>query len=350
MLQHRLRILLIYLVFVALSILTIGACIAIGSTSISISSVYKILMKHFFSIHFPEAWESTTELIVWQIRAPRTILAFLVGASLALAGAAFQGLLRNPLADPYTLGVSSGASVGAVLAISLHLSFSFLGIFNLPFFAFAGALIALLLVFSLSKLGNHAMIETLILSGIIVSSFLGAFISLLISLSGEELRQIIFWLMGSLAMRDWSHVLIILPILLLVLILLQWKSRELNILAMGEESAQYLGIDVGKSRKWIIISASLLTAAAVSVSGVISFVGLVIPHLVRLMLGPNHIHLLPLSLLSGGIYLTVADTLARTLISPAELPIGVITALIGAPVFALILMRRNKKYREGETA
>jgi len=151
-------------------------------------------------------------------------------------------------------------------------------------------------------------------------------------------------------MRDWSHVLIILPILLLVLILLQWKSRELNILAMGEESAQYLGIDVGKSRKWIIISASLLTAAAVSVSGVISFVGLVIPHLVRLMLGPNHIHLLPLSLLSGGIYLTVADTLARTLISPAELPIGVITALIGAPVFALILMRRNKKYREGETA
>jgi iron complex transport system permease protein len=330
-----------FIVAILVSLLSIGVSIAVGSTSIPLTDVYKILSNHLLFSDFQGNWSKADDAIVWQIRAPRVALAFLVGASLALAGTAFQGMLRNPLADPYTLGVSSGASLGAVIAITFQLSLGFLGIYNLPLFALAGAFFALFLVYRLSYLGNRIMIETLILSGIIISSFLGSIISLLISLSGDELRQIIFWLMGSVAMRDWGHVLMLLPILLISFLLLLWNSRELNIMAFGDETAQYIGVEVEKSKKWILFSSSLLTAAAVSVSGTIGFVGLVVPHLVRIIIGPNHIHLLPFSLFGGGIFLVIADTLARTIISPSELPLGVITALIGAPVFATILVRRH---------
>lgn len=330
-----------FLVAILVSLLSIGGSIAVGSTSIPLTDVYKIISNHLMISDFQGNWSKADDSIVWQIRAPRVALAFLVGASLALAGTAFQGMLRNPLADPYTLGVSSGASLGAVIAITFQFSLGFLGIYNLTFFALAGSLLALFLVYRLSYLGNRIMIETLILSGIIISSFLGSIISLLISLSGDELRQIIFWLMGSVAMRDWGHVLMLLPILLISFLLLLWKSRELNIMAFGDETAQYIGVDVEKSKKWILFISSLLTAAAVSVSGTIGFVGLVVPHLVRIIIGPNHMHLIPFSLFGGGIFLVIADTLARTIISPSELPLGVITALIGAPVFAVILVRRH---------
>lgn len=345
--QQRRHVIIAYTTIMIFTILAIGVSLSIGSVSISISNVVKILSSHLLPVTLEQTWSNSVDNIIWQIRAPRVMLAFLVGASLSLAGAAFQGLLRNPLADPYTLGVSSGASLGAVIAISVPLSIPFFGIYSLPFFALIGALLSLVLVFGLARIGNRMIIETLILSGIIISSFLGAFISLVIALSSKELVQIIYWLMGSVAMRNWGHVLALFPVLIAVFILLFWKSKELNILSFGEDTARFLGVNVEGSRNLILFSASLLTAVAVSVSGVVGFVGLIIPHLVRLVVGPRHEHLLPLALLAGGIYLVLADTIARTIIAPSELPLGVITALIGAPVFAYLLYKRDRGFNRG---
>lgn len=345
--QRKFRLSYFYIVISVLAISSIIFSLSIGSERISLSDTFKIMSNHLFWMSFEPSWKQSTEFIVWDIRAPRVFLAFSVGAALSLAGAAFQGLLRNPLADPFTLGVSSGASLGAVISISFHLSIAALGIFNLSFFALLGALLSLFLVFSLARLGNHMRIETLILSGIIISSFLSAFISLMIALSDKELMQIIYWLMGSVAMRDWGHVIGLIPIVIICFVLLLWKSRELNILSFGEDTGRYLGISIERSRTFILFVASLLTAAAVAVSGVVGFVGLVIPHFVRILIGPNHVHLLPVSMLSGGIFLTLSDTIARTIISPSELPLGVITALIGAPVFAILVYKRDASGKLG---
>lgn len=289
------------------------------------------------------------ELIIWQIRLPRVLLGLFIGASLSLAGAAFQGLLRNPLADPYTIGVSSGASLGAVCVLYYEITIFGLGSFTLPFVAIIGGFIALFIVFGITRISNRGMaIETIILSGIIISAFISAVISLLISLSKrEDIGNILYWLMGSVAMRGWSYVQILVPFMLVGCFILLKNYRELNALALGEASAQHLGVDVKKKKIGILIGASLLTGASVAVSGSIGFVGLVIPHLVRLASGPDHRHVLPLSMLIGGAYLVLADLISRTIIAPAELPIGVITALIGAPVFAVLLMRQRSGRRRG---
>jgi iron complex transport system permease protein len=275
-------------------------------------------------------------------------LAGLVGASLAIAGAAFQGLLRNPLADPYTLGVSSGASVGAVLTLFFQLSIPVIGSFTLPLLSilFSWATIFLVLAFA-RKIERSMRVETIILTGIIFSSFLGALISLMIALTGDELRQIIGWLLGSVSMRGWEYIRIILPFFVLGSIILIFNAKELNAMSFGEERAHHLGVNVQKRKLIILTAGSILTGAAVAVSGTIGFVGLVIPHLSRLLWGPDHRHLLPLSILTGSGFLILADLISRTIISPTELPIGVITALIGAPVFALILLQRRRMERSG---
>lgn len=286
--------------------------------------------------------------IVLNIRLPRVILAGIVGASLAIAGAAFQGLLRNPLADPYTLGVSSGASVGAVLTLFFQLSIPVIGSFTLPLLSilFSWATIFFVLAFA-RKIERSMRVETIILTGIIFSSFLGAFISLMIALTGDELRQIIGWLLGSVSMRGWEYIRIILPFFILGSIILILNAKELNAMSFGEERAHHLGVNVQKRKLIILTAGSILTGAAVAVSGTIGFVGLVIPHLSRLLWGPDHRHLLPLSILTGSGFLILADLISRTIISPTELPIGVITALIGAPVFALILLQRRRVERSG---
>lgn len=284
--------------------------------------------------------------IVLNIRLPRVILAGLVGAALAIAGAAFQGLLRNPLADPYTLGVSSGASVGAVLTLFFQVSIPFVGEFTLPVMSILFSILTIFLVLLFARKIEHSMrVETIILTGIIFSSFLGAVISLMIALTGDELRQIIGWLLGSVSMRGWSYIHLMLPFFLLGSLLLILNARELNAMTFGEERAQHLGVNVAKRKMLILIAGSILTGAAVAVSGTIGFVGLVIPHLTRLLWGSDHKHLLPLSILTGSGFLILADLVARTIISPTELPIGVITALIGAPVFALILIKRRTEGR-----
>ncbi|MDN5708454.1 MAG: iron ABC transporter permease [Planococcus sp. (in: firmicutes)] len=281
--------------------------------------------------------------ILWNIRMPRVVLAGLVGAALAIAGAAFQGLLKNPLADPYTLGVSSGAAVGAVMTLFFGISIPFLGLFTLPVISMIGALITMLAVMGFARLVDRSMkMETVILTGIIFSSFLGSIMSLMIALTGEELRQIIGWLLGSVSMRGWAYVQMALPFVLVGSFVLWLYRRELNAMLFGEERAQHLGVDVKKSKMAILIGGSVLTGSAVAVSGTIGFVGLVVPHMTRLVWGSDHRHVLPLSFINGAALLIVCDLVARTIISPTELPIGVITAFIGAPVFAFIFFRQRR--------
>jgi iron complex transport system permease protein len=312
------------------------AAVLVGVTVGSVSIPVQVLWN-------PDMDEAASN-ILWNIRMPRVVLAGLVGASLAIAGAAFQGLLKNPLADPYTLGVSSGASVGAVVTLFFGISVPFLGLFTLPVFSMLGAFLTMVTVMSFAKLIDRAMkMETIILTGIIFSSFLGSVISLMISLSGEELRQIIGWLLGSVSMRGWPYVTMALPFMTIGFLLLWLNRRELNALVFGEERAKHLGVNVKRRKMMILTGGSILTGAAVAVSGTIGFVGLVVPHMTRMLWGSDHRHVLPLSFINGATLLIICDLVSRTIISPSELPIGVITAFIGAPVFAFIFWKQRRK-------
>nr|WP_251028421.1 iron ABC transporter permease [Bacillus sp. ISL-18] len=332
-------------IFLLLSIL-LGT--SIGTVNVPILTIIKIIEAKLFGFVSLEQIDPMFINIVLDIRLPRVILSGLVGAALAVAGAAFQGLLRNPLADPYTLGVSSGASVGAVITLFFHFSIPFIGSFTLPFVSIVFSLVTIVFVLVFARKMERSMrVETIILTGIIFSSFLGALISLMIALTGDELRQIISWLLGSVSMRGWEYIKIILPFLIIGSVILMMNAKELNAMSFGEEKAQHLGVNVQSRKLMILIAGSILTGASVAVSGTIGFVGLVIPHLARICWGPDHKHLLPLSIITGSGFLIIADLISRTIISPTELPIGVITALIGAPVFAIILLQRKRKERSG---
>jgi iron complex transport system permease protein len=275
--------------------------------------------------------------IVWNLRAPRAVLAFLVGGSLGVAGAGLQALVRNPLADPFLLGLSGGAGLGAVLAIAFHIS----GPWALPIAAFAGALVALVLVYRLGLIGGAALDpRILLLGGVAVGAFAAAITTAIVALAdAAELRNAFLWLWGGLSSASWQAVLVVALYAPLPLAVLFAAARPLDLLALGEEPAGYLGADVEALKRRVYVAASLLTAAAVAVSGVIGFVGLVVPHIARLIWGHRHRALLPAAFIGGGALLAVADTLARTVVTPRELPVGVVTALIGVPVFAFLLRR-----------
>ncbi|MCU1808549.1 iron ABC transporter permease [Cytobacillus firmus] len=318
--------------------------VSIGTVSVHPITIIRVISAEIFPFISLGNTDAMHANIIMNIRLPRVLLAGLVGASLAIAGAAFQGLLRNPLADPYTIGVSSGASLGAVLTLFFGLSIPFAGMFTLPLFSILFSFLTIFAVLQFARNIERSMkVETIILTGIIFSSFLGALISLMIALTGEELRQIIGWLLGSVSMRGWAYINIILPFFIIGAILLLVNSKELNAMSFGEEKAQHIGVDVQKRKMMVLVAGSILTGAAVAVSGTIGFVGLVIPHLTRMLWGPDHRHLLPLSILMGSGFLIIADLVSRTIITPSELPIGVITALIGAPAFGVILMKRKNK-------
>jgi len=335
---------ILYVITVLFVLFSIFLGISIGSLSIPFSSILNILLHSIFGMPLGEEVPNNIVHVVMGIRFPRVILAFLVGASLALAGAAFQGLLKNALADPYTLGVSSGASVGAVFVLFFGIQIPFIGDFTLPLVSIATGLCTLFLVLAFARAVERKMsIETIILTGIIFSAFFSSLISLMIALTGEELRQIISWLLGSVAMRGWNYSLMISPFFIIGSLLLLMNTRELNAFASGENVAAHIGVDVMRHKLMILVGASLLTGAAVAVSGTIGFVGLVVPHITRLICGANHRRLLPFSLLYGGAFLVLADLLARTIISPRELPIGVITSLVGAPVFAFLYFKRMRR-------
>ncbi|MBM7649556.1 iron complex transport system permease protein [Bacillus ectoiniformans] len=321
------------------------AGISIGTIHVPFRDIAFLLSHHLLGTGL-DGVNPTFDNIVWKIRLPRVLLAGLVGASLAVAGAAFQGLLRNPLADPFTLGVSSGASVGAVMVLFFHLSLPWFGSFTLPIISISASILTIFIVLLFAQsIEKSLKVETIILTGIIFSSFLGALISLMIALTGEELRQIIGWLLGSVSMRGWDYIQLILPFFLTGVTLLLIHAPELNAMSFGEEKAQHLGVNVQRKKLIVLLAGSILTGAAVAVSGTIGFVGLVIPHLIRILWGPDHRHLLPLSVLIGAGFLILTDLVSRTIISPTELPIGIITSLIGAPVFAVILLRKQRKGR-----
>ncbi len=286
----------------------------------------------------------TTDVVIWDIRLSRVVLSGLVGASLATAGVIFQGLLLNPLADPFTIGVSTGAAFGVAVLVTLGVGGSFLGLSPLPLGALVGALGAMTAVLVLSREAGRIRKETLILAGIVVSTFLSALISLVKSLDEESLSAIVFWIMGSFSGRGWIHVGFLTPYLIFGLALAFMYHRELDILALGEEQSHHLGVAVSAVRLKLLLAASLLTAGAVSVSGVIGFVGLVVPHLVRVLAGPSHGRLLALSALTGALILIWADVLSRILLaSGQELPVGVVTALLGGPFFFYLLKSRRSK-------
>ncbi len=286
--------------------------------------------------HVPLA-ELTTSDIVRSLRLPRAILAFLVGGSLALSGAGLQALVRNPLADPFLLGLSGGAGLGAVVAIGLHLASPW----ALPLAAFAGALLAMALVYRLGLVGGAELDpRMLILAGVAVGAFAAAVTTAIVSLSdAAELRNAFLWLWGGLSGASWDTVLLIGVYAPLPVAVLLAAARPLDLLALGEEPARHLGADVEPLKRRVYLAASLLTAAAVAVSGVIGFVGLVVPHAMRLVWGHRHRPLLPAAFLGGGALLAVSDTVARVAVAPRELPVGIVTALVGVPVFVLLLRR-----------
>jgi len=275
--------------------------------------------------------------IIRTLRLPRAILAFLVGGALGLAGAGLQALVRNPLADPFLLGLSGGAGLGAVIAIALHWG----GPWTLPLAAFVGALLAMGLVYWLGLVaGTELDPRTLILAGVAVGSFAGAVTTAIVSLaSAVDLRNALLWLWGGLSGASWEAVLVVCVYLPLPVAVLLAAARPLDLLALGEEPARYLGTDVTRVRRRVYVAASLLTAAAVAVSGVVGFVGLVVPHAMRALWGHQHRALLPAAFLGGGTLLVLADTVARVAVAPRELPVGIVTALVGVPVFALLVRR-----------
>lgn len=283
--------------------------------------------------------ESHRDILIG-LRLPRLLLGATLGGGLAIAGATFQALLRNPLAEPYILGVSGGAAMGAVTVLALGLTT--LGSWTLPLAAFAGALFAIVLVFRVASATGRALdVRVLLLAGVVVGAFFAAVISLILSLSeARTVRSAVLWMMGSLYAADWSDVLIASAYTLPTVLLLTSLARSLNALAVGEETALYLGTEVERVKRIAFAGASLVTAAGVAVAGVIGFVGLVVPHALRLLVGSDHRVLLPLSFVVGAAFLTAADLLAQVVLAPVEIPIGVVTAIVGVPIF-LVLLRRS---------
>ena len=315
--------------------------VGLGSVAIAPVDVLGILGRRLLGLPIVATWPPSAETIVIDLRLPRVLTAVLVGGGLAVAGATFQGLLRNPLADPYVLGTASGAALGAAIAVAIPIRIAILEFGLVQVLAFVGALGAIWLVYRLSRSGPLGPLTGLLLTGYAVGSLLAAGLSMAMYLSGSSLRQIFSYLLGGLDGSSWIRLAgTAVPIVLGSAAILL-RARSLNALLLGEETATHLGIDVGRERAVLLALASLVTAAAVSVSGLIGFVGLVVPHLVRLVTGPSARRVLPLSAIGGAILLVVADAVARIL---GEIPVGVVTAAIGAPFFLVILRRARTGY------
>jgi iron complex transport system permease protein len=339
-LSNRLKWLAALMILLAVVILVSAS---IGSVNIPLGTAWRIIAdKLLFFVDLSGDWSDGWTVIVWDIRLPRVLLAGIVGASLSVAGATYQGLFRNPLADPYLIGVAQGAALGAVTGFLLPFAGVGATLGLVPAMAFLGALGAVTVVYFLARVGKTLPVSTLILAGVALGALLGAVVAYLTITSGQMMRSIMFWLSGSFALSQWREVWIVLPVMLAASAFIMLYGRSLNVLQLDEEQAQQLGINVEKMKILLLVAATLITAAAVSFVGIIGFVGIIIPHAVRLLWGPDHRFLLPLSMVTGAIFLILADLVARTALSPSEIPIGVITALVGAPFFLFILRRRSR--------
>ncbi|MBC7263328.1 MAG: iron chelate uptake ABC transporter family permease subunit [Chloroflexi bacterium] len=333
-------------------LIALGLCLVLcitlaasqGSVTISPDTVAAIIASRVMRLSSTPIWKAAEEAIIWDIRLPRVLTAVIVGAALSVAGVIFQGLLRNPMADPYIIGTSGGAALGATIAMLLPVGRTWLGFTPIPVFAFTGALLAVLAVYNIARVGPATPITTLLLSGFALSSMMAALMSFLMLLSGDALRKVVLWTMGGVSTAGWVPLTIVIPLVMLGMLMAYGMARDLNAFLLGEEQAAYLGVRVEQRKLALLMVGSLLTGAAVSVSGLVGFVGLVVPHAARLILGPDHRLLLPASALLGGSFLVLADLIARMLLSPTELPVGVVTAMMGAPFFIYLLRRSKKEY------
>lgn len=328
---------LLITILILLFILSIN----LGKAVIDITNINKILLaKIFFNEKILKEVSDTEKTIIFDIRLPRILTAIIVGAGLAISGTIFQSLLMNPLADSYTMGISSGAAFGAVIALYINI---FIPGFKLSvtMFAFIGAFLTLGLVILIARGKGFVSSANLIIAGIIVSSIFQAAISLVKSLSGDSVQEIVFWLMGSISAKSWSHVILSFLVITICTIICFFYSEDLNIMCLGDKEAKSLGINTNRIRTILLICASLITAVCVSISGIIGFIGLIVPHILRFLVGSDNKIILPFSLLLGAIILLSADTTVRALMN-IEIPIGVVTTFIGGPFFIYIFIRKNK--------
>lgn len=317
--------------------LSVAVLLIIAMLSVSLGAV-QIPLKDIVNILLGGESDPEKEAIILTLRLPRVVEAALVGMGLSVVGAFYQGLFRNPMADPYVLGVSSGAALGATIAIILGL-----GIFGLGVLSFISALLTIWVVYTISGTGHKVSITTMLLAGIAISAFISAFISLLMLLNHQELANIVFWTMGGFGLATWQEIKISAPVIIFGSLLLYTYSRDLNVIMTGEEAAEHLGVNTEKAKKVILAAGALVTAAAVSVGGIIGFVGLIIPHICRLIVGPDNRVLVPFSAAFGAAFLIIADTLARIALKPIEIPVGIITAVFGGPFFIYLLIKNKKK-------
>lgn len=322
----------------ALSLLlaTLTLSLAIGSVFIPPAELWKILRG---------VGEETFSIIVWNIRLPRTVLVALAGAALGGSGAAYQGLFRNPLADPFLIGVASGAGLGAVIAMSIQWPYSFVGLMAIPMAAFLAALLTVIVVYQLARVGRTVPTTNLILAGVAFSSFATSLTSFLMIRSTSEVRRALGWLLGGISLAGWDSVLSLIPYLVIGFGGLLLSGHALNLMQFGDDQAQQMGLNVGRARAVILAAASLTTAAAVAFAGIIGFIGLVVPHIVRMWFGADYRRVIPLSILGGASALLISDVIARVVLAPQELPVGIVTALAGAPFFLWVLRRaKNQGY------
>ncbi len=326
---------------------TIGiflVCLGFGTESISYSKILAVVLGTLVGVSTDQSTGDPTAIILMQVRMPRVLLACVVGGSLAMVGVVLQALLRNPLADPFVIGISSGAALGAAIALLFGVGMSVLSLSALPVCAFFGALFALTIMYWISSAQYGFSIYTLLLAGVVLNAIFSAFIMFLTSIAEpNRVFGMFAWLMGTLTGPNWPTLGMLVLYLGVGLLILVMHAQSLNLLTLGEETARTLGVDVERVKKWIFMAAALLTGAVVSFSGIIGFVGLIIPHAVRLVVSADHRLLLPVAGLVGGMFLMMADTVARTALSPSEFPVGVITALVGGPIFLWLLTNRQSR-------
>jgi len=330
------------LILIFISFLSLMIAVGIGSVNIPINQIINIISHNLFNTPLDSDISASTASIIWNIRLPRSIMAFIVGAGLAASGTVMQSILRNPLASSYTLGVSSGASLGAAIMIVFGINIPLMGAFGLPFVGFIGGLITVLLVMAMtSKIDKSLSNQTIILVGMVFSLFVNALLTLFFALARQFMEQLILWQLGSFAGQNWSHVGITLIITVISIFLLMRYSQEMDIMTFGEDQAQSIGVNLKKIKILLISIASLITGSAVAFVGIIGFVDLIAPHVVRKIFGTTHKLVIPTSALFGGTFMVLSDLIGRVLVSPSELPVGAVTALIGAPFFAYIFFKKR---------
>ena len=330
-------------ILLALALIALALGIALGSVSVSLGDLMTVLSHKLFGMALPEGFSAVTVSILWSIRFPRAVMAFLIGAALAASGTVMQSVLRNPLASSYTLGVSSGASLLAAIVIVTGFTLPVVGQYTLPLFGFLGGLGTVFLAMALSmRFSSSLENQTIILVGMVLSLFVNALLTLITALSADRLSQLVYWQMGSFSGQSWQNAGLVLPILLISLLILTRYSREMDLMTFGEEQALSAGVDLRRVKFILIALSALLTGTAVSLAGVIGFVDLIAPHVVRKIFGSNHRVVVPMSALFGGAFMVLADLVSRTILAPQELPVGAVTALIGAPFFAYIYFHRER--------